>query len=38
MAKREGFVNIAKLFKTTAQAELIHAEGHLKAMAMIAST
>jgi len=37
-AEKEGFANIAKLFKTTAQAELIHAEGHLKAMEMIAST
>lgn len=37
-AKKEGFTNIAKLFATTAQAELIHAEGHLKALEMIAST
>lgn len=37
-AEREGFVNIAKLFKTTAQAEQIHAEGHLKALEAIAST
>lgn len=37
-AEKEGFSNIAKLFKTTAQAELIHAEGHLKAMDLIAST
>jgi len=37
-AEREGFVNIAKLFKTTAQAEKIHAEGHLKALEAIAST
>lgn len=37
-AEKEGFTNIAKLFKTTAQAELIHAEGHLKALEMIAST
>ena len=37
-AEREGFVNIAKLFKTTAQAEKIHAEGHLKALDAIAST
>lgn len=37
-AEREGFVNIAKLFKTTAQAEQIHAEGHLKALDAIAST
>ena len=37
-AEREGFVNIAKLFKTTAQAEKIHAEGHLKALDAIATT
>lgn len=37
-AEREGFVNIAKLFKTTAQAEKIHAEGHLKALDAISST
>ncbi|MDY0390266.1 MAG: rubrerythrin family protein [Desulfobulbus oligotrophicus] len=37
-AEKDGFVNIAKLFRTTAEAELIHAEGHLKAMDMIAST
>ena len=27
-----GLANIAKLFRTTAEAERIHAEGHLKAM------
>ena len=37
-AERDGFVNIAKLFKTTAEAELVHAEGHLKALELIAST
>jgi len=37
-AEREGFVNIAKLFKTTAEAERIHAEGHLKALEAIATT
>ncbi len=37
-AEREGFVNIAKLFRTTAEAESIHAEGHLKALEEIAST
>lgn len=31
-AEREGFSNIARLFRTTAEAERIHAEGHLKAM------
>jgi rubrerythrin len=37
-AEKEGFTNIGKLFRTTAEAERIHAEGHLKAMDMIAST
>lgn len=37
-AEKDGFANIAKLFRTTAQAERIHAEGHLKALEMIAST
>ena len=37
-ADKEGFKNIAKLFRTTAEAERIHAEGHLKALDMIAST
>lgn len=37
-AEKEGFNNIAKLFLTTAEAERIHAEGHLKALDMIAST
>lgn len=37
-AEKEGFANIAKLFQTTAEAERIHAEGHLKALDMIAST
>ena len=37
-ADREGFANIAKLFKTTAEAEKIQAEGHLKALEAIAST
>ncbi|MCL2789483.1 MAG: rubrerythrin family protein [Desulfobulbus sp.] len=37
-AEQDGFVNIAKLFRTTAEAERIHAEGHLKALDMIAST
>ena len=37
-AEREGFGNIAKLFNTTAQAEKIHAEGHLRALDAIAST
>jgi len=37
-AEKEGFSNIAKLFRTTAEAERIHAEGHLKALDLIAST
>lgn len=37
-AAKEGFTNIAKLFKTTAEAERIHANGHLKAMDAIGST
>lgn len=37
-AEKDGFTNIAKLFRTTAEAERIHAEGHLKALDMIAST
>jgi len=37
-AEREGLSNIAKLFATTAEAERIHAEGHLKALDKIAST
>lgn len=37
-AEKDGFANIAKLFRTTAEAERIHAEGHLKALEMIHST
>ena len=37
-AKQEGFANIARLFRTTAEAERIHAEGHLKALDGIGST
>jgi rubrerythrin len=37
-AEREGFPNIAKLFKTTAEAERIHAEGHLGALDGVGST
>jgi rubrerythrin len=37
-AEQEGFHNIAKLFRTTAEAEKIHAEGHFKALDGIAST
>jgi rubrerythrin len=37
-AERDGFPNIAKLFKTAAEAERIHAEGHLNALEGIGST
>jgi rubrerythrin len=37
-AEREGLPNIAQLFRTTAEAERIHAEGHLKAMDQVQST
>lgn len=37
-AQAEGFTNIAKLFETTAEAERVHAEGHLKALDGIKNT
>ena len=37
-AELEGFPNVARLFRTTAEAERIHAEGHLRALAEIVST
>jgi rubrerythrin len=37
-AEREGFVNVARLFRTTAEAETIHALGHLTAMGVVGST
>ncbi len=37
-AEQEGFPNIARLFRATAEAERIHAEGQLKAMDGIGST
>jgi rubrerythrin len=37
-ADREGFRNVAKLFRLTAEAERIHAEGHLGALDGIRST
>ncbi len=37
-AEAEGFPNIARLFRTTAEAERIHAEGHLAALDGIGST
>ena len=37
-AEQEGFANVARFFRTAAEAERIHAEGHLKAMEVIGST
>jgi rubrerythrin len=37
-AEKEGFKNVATLFRTAAQAERIHAEGHLGAMDGIGTT
>jgi len=37
-AEKDGFTNIARLFLITAEAERIHAEGHLKAWDQIGST
>jgi rubrerythrin len=37
-AEREGFANVARLFRTAAEAETIHAHGHLDAMGGVAST
>jgi rubrerythrin len=37
-AEQDGFPNVAKLFRTAAEAERIHAEGHLKAMDGIGGT
>jgi len=37
-AERDGFPNVARLFRTTAEAERIHAEGHLGAMDGIGAT
>lgn len=37
-AEKDGFANIARLFRTTAEAERIHAEGHLQALEGIMST
>jgi rubrerythrin len=37
-AEKEGLANIAKLFRTTAEAETIHANGHLKALGGIGNT
>ncbi|HWQ52498.1 MAG TPA: rubrerythrin family protein [Bryobacteraceae bacterium] len=37
-AEQDGFPNVARLFRTTAEAERIHAEGHLKNLAAIGPT
>ncbi len=37
-AERDGFPNVAKLFRTASAAEKLHAEGHLRAMDGISST
>jgi rubrerythrin len=37
-ADQEGFNNIARLFRTAAEAESIHANGHLSALGTIGST
>ncbi len=37
-AEQEGFANVARLFRTTAEAETIHALAHLAAMDGIGST
>jgi rubrerythrin len=37
-AEQEGFANVAKLFRTAAEAETIHALGHLNALDAVAST
>ena len=37
-AEQDGYPNLARLFRTTAEAERIHAEGHLRAMEEICSS
>jgi len=37
-AEQDGLLNIARLFRTAAEAERIHAEGHLKALDGVGST
>jgi len=37
-AERDGFPNVARLFRTTSEAESIHAAGHFKAMDGIGAT
>jgi rubrerythrin len=37
-AEKDGFANVARLFRTTAEAETIHAKAHLSAMDGIGAT
>ena len=37
-AEQDGFINVARLFRTTAEAETIHALAHLSALDVIGST
>ena len=37
-AERDGFAGVARLFRLTAQAEKIHAEGHFKALDGVGTT
>lgn len=37
-AEKDGFPNIARLFRTTAEAERVHAAGHLDALKGVGST
>jgi rubrerythrin len=37
-ADQDGYPNVARLFRTAAEAERIHAEGHLKALEGVSST
>lgn len=37
-AEQDGYPNVARLFRTTAEAERIHAEGHLKALDALCPT
>ena len=37
-AELDGFPNVAKLFRTAAEAERIHAEGHLRSLEGIGAT
>ena len=37
-AEQEGFANVARLFRTAAEAETIHANGHLNALNGVGAT